>query len=96
MKHLTHKRTVTASSSLQYILGSGVTCNVLHPGTVSTDLVRNVGDLRHFRFFWRTVFRLFVLPISRFTNVTPKEGAQTTIYCAIAPELEGVSGKYFR
>lgn len=26
---------------------------------------------------------------------TPKQGAQTTIYCAVAEELEGVSGKYF-
>ena len=26
---------------------------------------------------------------------TPREGAQTTIYCAVAEELEGVSGRYF-
>ena len=26
---------------------------------------------------------------------TPHQGAQTTIYCAVAEELEGVSGKYF-
>lgn len=26
---------------------------------------------------------------------TPWEGAQTTIYCAVAEELEEVSGKYF-
>ena len=26
---------------------------------------------------------------------TPRQGAQTTIYCAVAEELEGVSGKYF-
>ena len=34
-------------------------------------------------------------PIVHFTAITPKEGAQTTIYCAVAPELEKVSGKYF-
>ena len=26
---------------------------------------------------------------------TPYQGAQTTIYCAVAEELEGVSGRYF-
>ena len=26
---------------------------------------------------------------------TPRQGAQTTIYCAVAEELEGVSGKFF-
>ena len=26
---------------------------------------------------------------------TPRLGAQTSIYLAVAPELEGVSGKYF-
>ena len=26
---------------------------------------------------------------------TPRQGAQTTIYCAVAEKLEGVSGRYF-
>ncbi len=26
---------------------------------------------------------------------TPMQGAQTSIYCALAEELEGVSGKFF-
>ena len=26
---------------------------------------------------------------------SPEQGAQTTIYCAVAEELEGVTGKYF-
>lgn len=26
---------------------------------------------------------------------TPQQGAQTTIYCAVAEELKGVSGRYF-
>ena len=26
---------------------------------------------------------------------SPREGAQTTIYCAVEESLEGVSGKYF-
>ena len=26
---------------------------------------------------------------------TPYQGAQTTIYCAVSKEVEGVSGRYF-
>ena len=26
---------------------------------------------------------------------TPYQGAQTTVYCAVSEEVEGVSGKYF-
>ena len=26
---------------------------------------------------------------------SPEQGTQTTIYCAVAVELEGVTGKYF-
>ncbi len=26
---------------------------------------------------------------------TPKQGAQTSIYCALSQDLEGVSGKFF-
>lgn len=26
---------------------------------------------------------------------SPKSGAQTTLYCALEPDLEGVSGQYF-
>lgn len=27
---------------------------------------------------------------------TLEEGIQTTLYCALSPELEGVTGKYYR
>jgi hypothetical protein len=27
---------------------------------------------------------------------TPKQGAQTSIYCALSKDLENVTGKYFR
>ena len=32
--------------------------------------------------------------VSRFLAKTPWEGAQTTIYCAVSEEMEGVTGKY--
>ena len=35
-----------------------------------------------------------VVVVSRFLAKTPWEGAQTTIYCAVSEEMEGVTGKY--
>lgn len=34
--------------------------------------------------------------MSRFCLKTLQEGIQTTLYCALAPELEGISGRYYR
>jgi NAD(P)-dependent dehydrogenase (short-subunit alcohol dehydrogenase family) len=64
--------------------GSGVTANCLHPGAVSTALGMNNGGLA------RAVIAL-VRPFFK----TPEQGAQTSVYLATAPEVEGVSGKYF-
>lgn len=36
-----------------------------------------------------------MLPIVLLFLKTPWQGAQTNIYCAVAEELRGVSGKYF-
>jgi retinol dehydrogenase 12 len=61
--------------------GSGVTAYALHPGVVATGIWRRVpGPLR-----WL---------ITRFM-ISPEEGARTTIFCATAPELAGVSGRYY-
>uniref|UniRef100_UPI00358F0DE3 retinol dehydrogenase 12-like isoform X2 n=1 Tax=Myxine glutinosa TaxID=7769 RepID=UPI00358F0DE3 len=65
------------------IHGSDVTANCLHPGVVQTEVIRHIPicqTLMHFVAFW---FK------------TPAEGAQTTIFCAVAPELATVSGIYF-
>jgi NAD(P)-dependent dehydrogenase (short-subunit alcohol dehydrogenase family) len=61
-----------------------VTANCLHPGFVDTNLAGDNGWL----------IRLF-LPLLRFFGRTPEEGAQTSIYLAASPEVEGVTGKYF-
>lgn len=67
--------------------GKGVTVNAVHPGGVATGFARD-GDVRA-PFSW--VFVL-VRPLLR----SPEEGAQTSIYVASAPELDGVTGKYFK
>ncbi|KAF7655464.1 hypothetical protein LDENG_00055640 [Lucifuga dentata] len=63
--------------------GSNVTVNSVHPGTVNSDLTRH-STLMAILF---TVFSMFLK--------TPREGAQTSIYCAVAEELHSISGKHF-
>ncbi len=64
--------------------GSWVTVNALHPGFVGTNMAANNGWL----------VRLF-LPLTRFWAISPDEGAETSLYLASSPEVEGVSGEYF-
>ncbi|XP_066530490.1 retinol-DH_like_SDR_c domain-containing protein [Hoplias malabaricus] len=68
--------------------GSGVTTYVLHPGVIRTKLGRYV-EMRH-----PVVSALLSAP-SILLMKTPKQGAQTTIYCAITEGLEKLSGCYF-
>nr|XP_033807658.1 retinol dehydrogenase 12-like isoform X2 [Geotrypetes seraphini] len=63
--------------------GTGVTVNALHPGTVASELLRH------------SSFMLVISKLFTFFFKTPMEGAQTSIYCAVAEELDSVSGKYF-
>eukprot|EP00795_Rhopilema_esculentum_P002787 gene2786-1010_t len=69
--------------------GTGVTANCLHPGFVRTEATRNVGILQ-----WRLV-KIVLLPFRLFFMKTARQGAQTTIHCAVDPALENISGKYF-
>ncbi|XP_034969671.1 retinol dehydrogenase 12 [Zootoca vivipara] len=63
--------------------GTGVTVNALHPGVVSTELGRYSYTSGFFKVMFGFMFK------------TPQEGAQTSVYCAVAEELESVSGVYF-
>jgi len=63
--------------------GTRVTVNAVHPGVVTT----NFGSASGFvRFGMRAAGRFFL---------TPEEGADTVVYLASAPEVEGVTGEYF-
>ena len=65
--------------------GTSVTANVVHPGQVATNI-------------WRTNFGILGPLLKWFIGLnalTPEEGADTVIYLASSPEVEGVSGKYF-
>jgi NAD(P)-dependent dehydrogenase (short-subunit alcohol dehydrogenase family) len=66
------------------LAGSGITVNALHPGAVATRLGRGNGPL----------LDLFQRAIGLFMK-SPEQGAATSIHLASAPELDGVSGRYF-
>ncbi|XP_030854371.1 retinol dehydrogenase 13 [Strongylocentrotus purpuratus] len=70
--------------------GTGVTANVLHPGVVKTNIGRHTG-------MHQSGFSMAILgPIFWLFVRSPQQGAQTSVYCAVDPELEKVSGQYFR
>lgn len=60
-----------------------VTANVLHPGIVKTTLSHD--------YMGNPVFRF----LEGLIAVSPEKGAQTSIYLAASPEVEGVTGGYF-
>jgi retinol dehydrogenase-14 len=65
--------------------GTGVTVNVLHPGFVRTHFGQNNASRAR-----KLMFRM-IGPLAK----SPKKGAETSIYLASSPEVEGVSGEYF-
>jgi NAD(P)-dependent dehydrogenase (short-subunit alcohol dehydrogenase family) len=65
--------------------GSGVTANVLHPGLVRTGFAAEDPPT-----MWRVM-----LPLVRLFFKSPEKGAATSIYLASAPDVEGVTGRYF-
>jgi NAD(P)-dependent dehydrogenase (short-subunit alcohol dehydrogenase family) len=64
--------------------GTGVTANCMHPGVVGTNLFNHIGGIAG------KIVRLFT-PFMR----TPEKGADTIIWLASSPEVEGITGKYF-
>jgi len=71
------------------LLGSGVTTYSLHPGIVKTELSR------HFReTFGSVLFSLAKLMGPLYKTV--ESGAQTSICCAVAMELEQQTGMYYK
>ena len=64
---------------------TGVTANVLMPGFVATNLGKNSGSLSS-----SLMFKM-VRPM----QVSPKKGAETSVYLASSSEVTNVSGKCF-
>jgi len=66
------------------LAGTGVTANCLHPGVVAT----NFGKSGSAPVRW-------LLTLARPFIRTSSKGAETTVYLASSPEVEGVTGRYF-
>ncbi len=66
------------------LAGTGVTANCLHPGFVATHFGDQSGGLLSWGIRWAKNFAL-----------TPEQGAQTIIYLASSPEVEGKTGGYY-
>ena len=64
--------------------GTGVTVNALHPGLVRTNIARNNGVLGR-------VVNFFIGA----RGVSVEQGADTLVYLASSPEVEGISGRFF-
>ena len=67
--------------------GTGVTVNCLHPGMVATSLIDKDKDF--------PVFFKYFYKLSKPLMKSPARGAETSIYLASSPEVEGVTGQYF-
>ena len=65
--------------------GTGVTANVLMPGFVATNLGKNSGSLSS-----SLMFKM-VRPM----QVSPRKGAETSVYLASSSEVTNVTGKCF-
>ncbi|MDQ3966758.1 MAG: SDR family NAD(P)-dependent oxidoreductase, partial [Actinomycetota bacterium] len=63
---------------------TGVTANCMHPGSVNTDFGKNE------RAVSMLLFRAFK-PFMR----SPEKGADTLVYLAASPDVEGMTGRYF-
>lgn len=65
------------------LAGTDVTANCLHPGAVRTNIWGHSG---------------FVSPLVKLASLfmrSPEKGAETVVYLASSPEVDGVTGKYF-
>jgi NAD(P)-dependent dehydrogenase (short-subunit alcohol dehydrogenase family) len=65
--------------------GTGVTVNALHPGFTATGFAKNNGKVM------ATLVSIFAPLVAR----SPAKGAETSIFLASSPSVEGMTGKYF-
>ena len=64
--------------------GSNVTVNALHPGLVASNFGKNNG-----------LIRFYVRRLLKRGEITPEEGAQTSIYLASSAALDQCTGGYY-
>ena len=64
--------------------GLNITSNTLHPGTVNSNFGSDLSG------FFRVLIYLF-----KPFMISPKKGAETSVYLASSHDVEGITGKYF-
>jgi NAD(P)-dependent dehydrogenase (short-subunit alcohol dehydrogenase family) len=69
----------------RYLTGTGVTATTLHPGVVATGFGHEDGGT------WMRIGLTLGKPFLR----SPRKGAETSVYLASSPEVEGLTGQYF-
>lgn len=67
--------------------GAGVSVNALHPGVVASNFAIPSNTPEILARGFRKAYGLFVR--------SPRQGAETSVYLATAPEVEGITGRYF-
>lgn len=63
--------------------GANVTANSLHPGVITTNITR----------YWKAL--ALPMAMGKFMLKSTSQGAATTCYLALHPDVKGTSGKYF-
>ncbi|MDD1747015.1 MAG: SDR family oxidoreductase [Methanomassiliicoccales archaeon] len=64
--------------------GTGVTANCFHPGAVRSNFVKGMGGAAR-----------VMAPVVGIFERSPEKGAETQIYLASSPDVEGDTGRYF-
>lgn len=70
--------------------GSGVTVNGMHPGVVNTNFAISLGSTPVSRRLLTSAYA-----VARHLMRSPERGADTVVWLASSPQVEGVSGGYF-
>ncbi|MFW9947436.1 MAG: SDR family oxidoreductase [Candidatus Odinarchaeota archaeon] len=65
--------------------GTGVTVNALHPGHAKTKMITPTKKSSK-------IFQHLISPLIK----SPEEAARTSVYLASSPEVEGITGKYYK
>ena len=66
------------------LAGSGITANVVHPGVVATTLASVPGPIG------------WAWSLGKPFMISPERGADTPLHLAVSPEVEGLTGSYWR
>ena len=71
-------------------LGTGVSVYAVHPGIADTEIGRHMAMKRSY------ISAPFVNTLFWLLFKTPRQAAQTTLYCAVEPSIANDTGKYYQ